>query len=131
MKAMYVYTCVTIFCACIASVDSYAQDKRKKPDQQDKAEKIEKRVERLNTALSLSEDQSASIRNLLLQEAQNAAAERDNYGNDREARKEARESRKQKIQAGILDILDDEQDEKYLAMLEKHEGKAKKRRNRD
>lgn len=132
MKIQKIFALSLILAAVLLSANAvYSQDFGKKTPE----ERAQKRAERLQKDLSLSDDQYKQVYDLFLSQGQQMKALRESSEEDKTARKEKMKSIWQNTDASISGILSSEQNTKYEQFKkerkEKHMQKKKNKKGKN
>ncbi len=107
---------------------TFAQEPGKTKERKTPEERAQHKTDKMEEHLGLTADQKEMIYDINLEAAKKHVAKREMAKEERKAKHEEMKAEREKIEAAILDVLDDDQDAKFLQMKEERKAKHEERK---
>ncbi|MGQ1889101.1 Spy/CpxP family protein refolding chaperone [Thermophagus sp. OGC60D27] len=120
MKQISKLTTIIVVALLMISInETSAQNRRQGPPAAPDSTQIIEMVDNLAKELSLTDVQKEKIKELHLSQLEEMKTNRQNGENDRQKMREEMEESRKELQEKVMQILNDEQKEKYTELMEK------------
>ena len=124
------YTIIVVALLMISINETSAQNRRQGPPAAPDSTQIIEMVDNLAEELSLTDAQKEKIKELHLNQLEEMKSTRESGGNDRQKMREEMEESRKELQEKVMQILNDDQKEKYTELMEKRQDQRPQRPQR-